>query len=492
MGSVRITAFPPTCRSVTPGMTRMEMMQSVDVCVVGAGPAGSVIASRMAQLGHTVCLVERSCFPRSHLGESLSPGVFPLLDTIGARSAVESAGFRRVRSVLTNWDGALNERIDAREQGMLVGRGQFDGLLVNQARSLGVRVMQPAAVLARAQDEQGWRLTVQSGDQVLQLRARFLVDATGRTAFLHGQRRRTGPRTIALYAYWRARSLPQHPRIEAGASEWFWGVPLPDGTYNTLVFVDGESLRANTRSSVSAHFHALIGRSGLMDQCSGAEILGAVLAADATPYLDVESVTPCSLKVGDSAMAIDPLSSSGVQKAIQSALSGAIVANTLLRMPESASAAMQFYRESLSYASERHRGWAAAHYATVQGRKHTAFWTDRSNGAVVPAVTPTDALGARIASREPVSLSPALEFVSVPRLGTEFVGLGSALRHPALDAPIAYLGGWELVPLLRDVRPGMTPLQIVHSWSSRVPFKSGIAIAGWLLGHGILVSHSNT
>ena len=121
--------------------------QSVDVCVVGAGPAGSVIASRMAQLGHTVCLVERSHFPRRHLGESLSPGVLPLLDTIGAKSAVESAGFRRVRSVLTNWDGALNERVDAREQGMLVGRGQFDAILVNQARSLGVRVLILAGTL---------------------------------------------------------------------------------------------------------------------------------------------------------------------------------------------------------------------------------------------------------------------------------------------------------------------------------------------------------
>jgi 2-polyprenyl-6-methoxyphenol hydroxylase-like FAD-dependent oxidoreductase len=69
------------------------------VCVIGAGPAGSTFAARMAQLGHDVCLVERQSFPRRQLGESLSPGVLPLLDMTGARQSVEAARFRRVRIV---------------------------------------------------------------------------------------------------------------------------------------------------------------------------------------------------------------------------------------------------------------------------------------------------------------------------------------------------------------------------------------------------------
>ncbi len=94
---------------------------------------------------------------------------------------------------------------------------------------------------------------------------------------------------------------------------------------------------------------------------------------------------------------------------------------------------------------------------------------------------------ARIASGAPVQVSPDAELIEVPRLGSDFVALGPALHHPALDGPVAYLGGWELAPLLREVRPGMTPLQVVQSWAPGVPAESGLAIAGWMLGRGILI-----
>ena len=135
---------------------------SADVCVMGAGPAGCVMAARLAQLGLAVCLVERETFPRHHLGESLSPGVLPLLATIGARDTVEAAGFTRVRRVLSNWDGPLAERVDASEQGLLVDRGRFDALLADRARALGVEVMQPAVVREFAKDDDGWRLGIEA------------------------------------------------------------------------------------------------------------------------------------------------------------------------------------------------------------------------------------------------------------------------------------------------------------------------------------------
>src|SRR5690348_17895481 len=105
-------------------------MRTTDVCVIGAGPAGSILAARMAQLGHDVCLIERVSFPRSRLGESLSPGILALLETVDARVAVEAARFRPAVGALVKWGTRAAARRDAGERGLLVDRGRFDALLL--------------------------------------------------------------------------------------------------------------------------------------------------------------------------------------------------------------------------------------------------------------------------------------------------------------------------------------------------------------------------
>jgi hypothetical protein len=93
---------------------------------------------------------------------------------------------------------------------------------------------------------------------------------------------------------------------------------------------------------------------------------------------------------------------------------------------------------------------------------------------------------------EPVELSPRLEVAVLPCLENEFVTLKPTVRHPGLDRPLTYLGGFELAPLLRLVRSGMTPLQIASAWSARVPPPAGFRMTGWLLAKGLLVPSSRT
>ena len=76
-----------------------------DICVIGAGPAGSVFAARMAQLGHHVHLIERQRFPRTHLGKSLSPGVMTLLAAADMHETDRSGGFSRCAKRLGQMGG---------------------------------------------------------------------------------------------------------------------------------------------------------------------------------------------------------------------------------------------------------------------------------------------------------------------------------------------------------------------------------------------------
>ncbi|HEX5158146.1 MAG TPA: FAD-dependent oxidoreductase, partial [Ktedonobacterales bacterium] len=60
-----------------------------DVAVVGAGPAGSAVATYLAREGRRVALVDRSVFPREKpCAEALSPAVEPLLAELGALDSI--------------------------------------------------------------------------------------------------------------------------------------------------------------------------------------------------------------------------------------------------------------------------------------------------------------------------------------------------------------------------------------------------------------------
>ena len=492
------------------------------IAVIGAGPAGCVFAARMAQLGYEVTLVERLAFPRRRLGESLSAGVLPLLETIGARGAVETAGFSRVHVVRTAWVEDEVERRDPDGRGLLVDRGQFDALLLERARALGVRVLQPASVEQFRYIGGRWQLRVASGGGHVDLAADFLADATGRVGFLRRRRRRQPVTTVALYGYWRGSRLPRQPRIEAGADAWYWVVPLPGGVCNTLVFVDAATVRAHRGRSLTTLLQWYLDRSRVLtngverdsgsdraaaDPIGGATweppddldadvlrrgpdvspmLAGPARAVDATPYVDEESVTTASIKIGDAAMALDPLSSSGVQKAVQTAMAGAIVVNTVLRRPESREAALQFYRASLARAAAQHAGWSAAQYARVAAQRGGGFWTARAAGATLYESSRRERPGAD-GFADTVELSPRVALVDVPCIDGDFITVKQAVSHPTLDEPVAYVGGWELGPLLADVRAGMTALDLARAWTDRMSLRTAVQIASWMLEHGLVI-----
>jgi 2-polyprenyl-6-methoxyphenol hydroxylase-like FAD-dependent oxidoreductase len=408
----------------------------------------------------------------------LTPGVRPLLESIGAGDVFEKTGALTVESVLVNWDGEIRERTDLEAKGMLVDRGRFDALLLQRARAAGVQVLQPATFRDCLRFAERWQITVERGGETLLVRARFLADASGRAFATRGRKRRTGAQTIAFHAYWQGSDLPKRPRIEAGADAWFWGVPIPDGTYNTLVFVD-------PRAYAPKQLQELVARSGLLEGCRDICPVSPIQAADATPYIDEESVTLNSIKVGDAALSIDPLSSSGVQKAIQAALSGAVVVNTLIRRPESSEAAIEFYRSSLADASERHSNWAGEYYSAAAATRDAEFWRQRASRSYPAKAAPS--FTASDFADEPLAVSPDLTFVELPCIDGGFVTLKSALQHLSLDRPVTFVGGCEIPPLVQKVRKGMKPMEIALLWSDRVSIKTGLALTGWLLEKGLLI-----
>jgi 2-polyprenyl-6-methoxyphenol hydroxylase-like FAD-dependent oxidoreductase len=123
-------------------------LSDFDVIVLGAGPAGCAAAIRCAQAGRRVAMLERADFPRHAPGESLHPGVQPLLRQLGVEDRFLAAGFLRYPGIVVEWGAPEFVReFGADENGPWLGfhawRAELDAILLERARQDGVTVLQP-------------------------------------------------------------------------------------------------------------------------------------------------------------------------------------------------------------------------------------------------------------------------------------------------------------------------------------------------------------
>ncbi len=90
------------------------------------------------------------------------------------------------------------------------------------------------------------------------------------------------------------------------------------------------------------------------------------------------------LKIGENALALDPLSSSGVEKSMRLALQAAIAANTLLAKPESATLASEYYEASLISSAANHLTWTQDFYDRAWPGNEHSFWRERTSPISFP------------------------------------------------------------------------------------------------------------
>jgi flavin-dependent dehydrogenase len=462
-----------------------------EVCVLGGGPAGAVIARRLAELGHATLLVERGRARRRPCAESLAPSIMPILDSLGLRNLTEAAAFRRERSGLVLWKpGAAPEKDFDAGPALLIERTRFDRLLREAAVSNGARLMDAATAFdPQRLPSGGWQIPVKTPGGLRTVVARFLVDARGRQR--RGKLRHAGPRTAALWAAWEIgdRDFTQ-TRIEAGIDAWFWGTPLPAHMYAATVFVDSERIGGFSGDGRTRLYRDLLAQARLLGELSGCPMISPVQACDATSGMSGEVIGDDFIRVGEAAVAIDPLASQGVQRAMLSAIQGAAAVHTLLTAEHEDAPALQFYRERQQTAATKARRHAASLYALRSGGAATSFWTRRA----LPMQDTAIEIG-RVSPQGgvlPQHLSPApgLRLVEVPVLAGALVRRAWAVSHPTLEEPVAYLGGVALAPLVADLCTASATEAIIARWSRQTSPAMARNIADWMYHNGLIVDGS--
>jgi flavin-dependent dehydrogenase len=250
----------------------MTLQEKHEVIVIGGGPAGSTAAALLSQAGHDVVLLEKTKFPREHVGESLLPFCYPLFEKLGVldelkKRFVRKPGVRfldgRRGTSSTTW--CFKHVIkDQSYLSFQVARGEFDHVLLKNAMRLGAKVHEqtkvkdvdiqaaPDQVTVRAEDENGNECTFTGC---------FLIDASGRDALLgskYGWRKlREELDRTAIWSHWEDVKLAGG--LEEGLSlilymgeeqkGWIWVFPLTE-TRITAGFVAQNSYIRDQRKKL--------------------------------------------------------------------------------------------------------------------------------------------------------------------------------------------------------------------------------------------------
>jgi flavin-dependent dehydrogenase len=461
------------CSGKPPDVETIE----TDIAIVGGGPSGAVAAIRLAGLGHRVLVVERERFPRAHVGEALSPGVSAQLDCLGLAHLARDSGGICFETSRARWQAGDWETRPSHPGAMTVDRGRFDHALLKAAGERGAIILQPARAARPSRTAEGWALEAKADGRDFRIRARFLIDASGRSGFLPRNRKRSPASIFALHAYWQS-GMPERPCVAAARDHWLWASPVPGLGHSVMVFLDRTGL-GRRRGNLERHYRRDVAEAGLLDD--GERRQGAIRVCDATAYEDIEVAGPDFLKIGEAAFALDPLSASGVQKAIATALTGANVANTILRRPQTSELALNFYAAEQRLSVERHCRWTSDTYRSSRFHGQDPFWS--ALGAMAPPVISSPPPFPRPGGL--LELSPDTRLEEVATLSADFVEPRLGVVHPRLERPIAYLGGIALAPFLRRHLPA-TAGDLADELRRLAPDASPLAAIERLVAAGIL------
>jgi flavin-dependent dehydrogenase len=360
-------------------------VKTTDVLVIGGGPAGGAAALAAVATGATVTLLERSAYNAARVGESLPPDAASLLQRLGVWETFLKGGHLPSPGILSAWarkEPYENDFLfNPYGNGWHVDRRRFDAMLSAAAEERGAVVRREAHVIACAPEPaRGWRVGVRSQGRVSWLRASLLIDASGRACWLArrlGARRLEFDHLVGVVRLFRTDDRAGRDArllLEAAELGWWYSACLPEDRIAVAYMTDIDLL-PRPAARLDGFWEDRLRKTRLTwRRLESAVPLGAPRTVAANSYRMERVVGEDWLALGDAAMAWDPLSSQGVSKALESAITAvAALGEGRLGRP----GALAGYGVEVAQAFEDYRRLHARYYGQVRRWPESPFWQRR-------------------------------------------------------------------------------------------------------------------
>jgi flavin-dependent dehydrogenase len=352
----------------------------VDVLVIGGGPSGSTVSTLLAQHGHRVRVFERAKFPREHVGESLLPYCFGILDELGVLEQMKDQAVRKPGVRFVDVDGRHHTTWcfghvikDESHLSFHVRRDRFDDMLLRNAESHGVDVLEETRVTAVELDGPDGLVTVTAtgpdGEERIHT-GKYVVDASGRDTFIANRmgwkKAHDELDRVATSTHWEdvefngglEEGLLQIVYLGGEKKGWIWVIPVGATRVSIGIVVNNDYFKAQ-RKALRAAGSEDWKRDFYVQELESSPFVGEVIATGhmvAEPVVNGDYSYKSETKygdnfalVGDAHTFIDPIFASGIFLSMNSAsLVAGALHEGLTTSPETGRKALDGAYESIA------------------------------------------------------------------------------------------------------------------------------------------------
>lgn len=345
----------------------------IDVLIAGAGPAGLIVAIRLARAGKSVMIVDKMPPGGHKIGECLPGSVAGFLAKLSL-PALQADSHTLINGSISLWGEEMRHQdflMDAQGANWRLNRQVFEQDLEHLALQSGVE--KRADLIHKCEfTGDSWQVESKSGRHLL---AKFVIDASGRNRVIARSQGAKRSKAASLVALWgigqrvTSAKVTDRTLIETAADGWWYGGYLPDnrpvGIFHTSTSIAAQLRQQPKLWRDKLQKSRLIANHIAVTDFTGLKLIGSEASSSCLEQPFGEQWAAC----GDAALSFDPLSSQGIFNALAT---GDMLATALLSVDQHS--ALIEYGQKLRHIYDIYGRRRDALYRSAFEHYQTSFW----------------------------------------------------------------------------------------------------------------------
>jgi flavin-dependent dehydrogenase len=354
------------------------------VLIVGGGPAGLATAIELSVFGVSALVIERSDYDDIRVGEHLRPSGVLELRAISAGLNLPIDPHVVSSGVEAYWGSETPSYMDyffhPGQHGLNLSRPRFDADFARACERSGATVLRSATLTHAKKGNAGWEVDIAIGGKTRGFSVSVIVDATGRAAAFarsQGAKVLAHDRQIAVVSFQNDPNSETHTRslVETAEIGWWYSAPIGPARSICMLVTDDDLLPRGGHPDLCAWWRNQLSHTARVTQrFRDTEPSHRLVVRSARSQRVEPSCGIGWLAVGDAAMAVDPVASKGIAKALDHGKRAAadIASNFAVDASLLERFALNLEREYAAYRAKR-----TNYYRIEQRWPRSVFWKRR-------------------------------------------------------------------------------------------------------------------